>query len=108
VPAPARHGIVLSPEDIGVHVANGYIPSRREKDATRASLRIVNDSQEIDFYHQRPGQRWQTTQESAEISGMQHNVLGGFLDVRAAVYACGSGAATFRAFRYWPEAQVPA
>jgi beta-xylosidase len=68
----------------------------------------VNDSQEVDFYYQLPGQRWQTTQESAEISGMQHKVLGGFLDVRAAVYACGSRAATFRAFRHWAQVQAPA
>jgi hypothetical protein len=39
---------------------------------------------------------------------MQHNVLGGFLDLRPALYACGSGAATFRAFRYWPKVQIPA
>jgi beta-xylosidase len=100
-------GILLSPEGIGVRLANGYIPSRQEKGATRATLRVVNDRQEIDFYYQLAGQRWQKTQESAEISGMQHNVLGGFLDIRPAVYACGSGAATFRAFRYWPQTQVP-
>ncbi|MGA9671314.1 MAG: family 43 glycosylhydrolase [Terracidiphilus sp.] len=101
-------GIMLSPEGIGVRLANGYIPSRLEKGVTRATLRIVNDRQEIDFYYRLPGQRWQKTQESAEISGMQHNVLGGFLDVRPALYACGSGAATFRTFRYWPQVQVPA
>ena len=32
----------------------------------------------------------------------------GFLDVRPALYACGRGKATFRAFRYWPEAKAPA
>ncbi|MGA3046434.1 MAG: family 43 glycosylhydrolase [Terracidiphilus sp.] len=101
-------GIQLSSEGIGVRLANGYIPSRLEKGATRATLRIVNDRQEIDFYYKLPGRRWQRTQESAEISGMHHNVLGGFLDVRPALYACCSGAATFRAFRYWPQAQVPA
>jgi beta-xylosidase len=101
-------GILLSPEGIGVRLANGYIPNRQEKGTTRATLRVVNDRQEIDFYYQLPGQRWQKTQESAEISGMQHNVLGGFLDVRPALYACGAGAATFRAFRYWPQVQVPA
>jgi len=55
-----------------------------------------------------PGKGWQRAPESAEISGMQHNVLGGFLDVRPAVYACGSGKATLRSFRYFPEARVPA
>jgi beta-xylosidase len=91
-----------------VRLANGYIPSRQQKGTARATLRIVNDRQEIDFYYRLPGQSWRKSQESAEISGMHHNVLGGFLDVRPAVYACGSGKATFRGFRYWPEVKAPA
>jgi xylan 1,4-beta-xylosidase len=101
-------GILLAPEGIGVRIANGYIPSRYHPGTTRATLRIVNDRQELDFYYRLPGQSWQRTQESAEISGMHHNVLGGFLDVRPAVYACGAGQATFRNFRYWPEVKSPA
>jgi beta-xylosidase len=101
-------GILLSPEGIGVRLANNYIPSRQQPGATRATLRIVNDRQELDFYYRLPGQSWKRTEESAEISGMNHNVLGGFLDVRPAVYACGSGKATFRAFRYWPRVNAPA
>jgi beta-xylosidase len=101
-------GILLSPEGIGVRLANGYVPSHQHQGTTRATLRIVNDRQEIDFYYRLPGHPWQKTQESAEVSGMQHNVLGGFLDLRPALYACGSGTATFRAFRYWPRASTPA
>jgi beta-xylosidase len=100
-------GIMLGPEGIGVRLANSYIPSRIASGANRATLRIVNEDQEIDFYYRLPGGAWKRTQESAEISGMQHNVLGGFLDVRPAVYACGSGKATFRAFRYWAEVKAP-
>ena len=39
---------------------------------------------------------------------MHHNVLGGFLDLRPAVFAAGSGSASLRNFRYWPEAKAPA
>jgi xylan 1,4-beta-xylosidase len=101
-------GILLSEDGIGVRLANNYIPSRYEKGAARATFRIVNDRQEIDFYYRLPGQPWRKTQESAEISGMDHNVLGGFLDVRPAVYAVGQGKATFRAFRYWAGTKIPA
>jgi xylan 1,4-beta-xylosidase len=100
-------GIALSPEGVGVRLANDSAHTRQQKGATRATLRIVNDNQEVDFYFRIPGKPWQRTQESAEISGMQHNVLGGFLDVRPAVYACGSGKATLRTFRYWPGVNVP-
>jgi len=76
--------------------------------ATRATLRIVNDRQEVDFYYRLDGQPWKRFESTTEISGMQHNTLGGFLDVRPALYACGQGQATFRNFRYWPKVQTPA
>jgi len=100
-------GILLDEAGIGVRVANGYVASLYHKGATRATLRIVNDRQEIDFYYKLPGQSWKKTEESAEVSGMQHNVLGGFLDLRPALFATGQGQATFRNFRYWPETKVP-
>ena len=100
-------GIFLSSEGISARVATGSTHSHQEKGVTRATFRIVNDRQEIDFYYRVPGQPWRRTQESAEISGMDHNVLGGFLDVRPALCAYGSGKASFRAFRYWPEVKVP-
>jgi len=100
-------GILLGPEGLGVRLSNGYIPTRQQKGATRATLRVVNDNQEVDFYFRLPGKAWQRMPESAEIAGMHHNVLGGFLDVRPAIYASGSGKATFRSFRYWPDARVP-
>ena len=100
-------GILIDSDGIGARLGTGFIPSRYEKGATRVTLRIVNDRQEVDFYFRVPGKAWQRTQESAEISGMQHNVLGGFLDVRPALFACGSGKATLRNFRYWPEVKAP-
>jgi xylan 1,4-beta-xylosidase len=100
-------GILLDDDGIGVRIANGYVPSRKNKGATRATLRVVNDSQECDFYYLIPGQSWQKAEESSEIAGMHHNVLGGFLDTRPAVIATGRGQATFRSFRYWPQVKVP-
>ena len=101
-------GIFLGSEGVGVRTATGYVASHQQKGTTRATLRVVNDRQEVDFYFRIPGKPWQRTQESAEISGIHHNVLGGFLDVRPAVYACGSGQATLRNFRYWPKVNEPA
>ena len=100
-------GIRVAPEGISVRNTTGSTRDRSEKGATRATFRIVNDRQEIDFYYRLPGQEWKKTRSSSEISGMEHNVLGGFLDVRPALYACGQGQATFRDFRYWAEAKAP-
>jgi beta-xylosidase len=100
-------GLLLDDHGLGVRLANGYVPSRVHGGATRAKLRVVNDRQEVDFYYQLQGEPWRRMEESAEISGMHHNVLGGFLDVRPALFAAGAGQATFRGFRFWPEVKVP-
>jgi xylan 1,4-beta-xylosidase len=92
-------GIRISPQGIGIRLAGGYGPETGIK-TNRATLRLVNDRQEVDFYYRLPGQDWKRTQESAEVSGMNHNVLGGFLSLRPALYACGSGKAVFRSFRH--------
>jgi beta-xylosidase len=101
-------GVILDAQGVAVRMANGYRERRELKGVTRATLRIVNDRQELDFYYQIPGEGWRKAAASAEISGMQHNVLGNFLDVRPALYACGRGKAAFRHFRYWPEVKAPA
>lgn len=100
-------GIVLTPEGIRVKVADGGPWGNAEKGARRAKLRVVNNREEVDFYYQLPGQEWKKAQASTEISCMNHNILGGFLDVRPAIYACREGYATYRQFRYWPEAKAP-
>lgn len=100
-------GLSLGPKGIEARLATGSTHSYQEEGTSRATLRIVNDRQELDFYFRIPGKPWRRTQESAEISGMNHNVLGGFLDVRPTLYACGSGKTMLRNFRYWPEVKVP-
>jgi xylan 1,4-beta-xylosidase len=100
-------GITLSPDGIKVRVANGLTMGKSDKAISRATLRIVNDDQELDFYFRLPGQPWQRAEESAEISGMHHNVLGGFLDVRPALGAWGASNAFFRNFRYWEKVNLP-
>ena len=92
-------GIRIGAEGIGVRLASGYNPETGVK-TRRAALRIVNDGQEVDFYYRLPGEDWKRTRESAEVASINHNVLGGFLSLRPALYACGSGHAVFRSFRY--------
>lgn len=99
-------GITLGPRGISARAANGLVFDAIQKGAKQATLRIVNDRQELDFYYRLPNGNWRRTQESAEISGMHHNVLGGFLDVRPALTSWGTGSATFRSFRYWPDMKL--
>lgn len=92
-------GIHIRPEGIGVRLASGYNPDTGVK-TNRATVRLVNRRQEVDFYYRLPGGNWKRTQESAEVASINHNVLGGFLSLRPALYACGSGQAIFRSFRH--------
>jgi len=100
-------GLILDAQGVAVRMANGYHERRELKGVTKATLRVVNDRQELDFYYQIPGEGWRKAAASAEVSGMHHNVLGGFLDLRPALYACGSGQAAFRNFKYWPVVNAP-
>ncbi len=72
--------------------------------ATRATLRIVNDDQEVDFLYRIENSNWTRLRDSLDVTCYNQNVFGGFLDLRPALYACGSGSATFRNWRYVPRA----
>lgn len=73
-------------------------PARRDM-----SLSIVNDHHEVDFYvragHQGP---WQRLRKGIEVGGYRHNTFGGFLSLRAALWAGGDGRVRFEKFRYQP------
>jgi len=62
-------------------------------------LRLVNDDNVGSFFHSVNGLTW-TLEFSAEVSGYHHNIAGGFLSVRPALYVSGSGAATFTNLQY--------
>jgi hypothetical protein len=64
-------------------------------------------AQEVDLYYRLPHQPWIKTECSAEVSGLCHNVLGGFLDLRPPSTPL-ARLGHFRAFRYRPTANPPA
>jgi len=92
-------GIRLGPKGVGARIASGYTYDAGVT-AARARLRIANDHQEVDFLYSLPGGQWTRARESTEVSGLRQNVLGGFLSLRPALYACGSGKAIFRSFAH--------
>ena len=68
--------------------------------ARQATLRLVNDHHDVDYWVRIAGEEWQQIPRGNEISGWNHNALGGFLGLRAALYVSGTGKGTFRNFRY--------
>ena len=97
---------VNAAEDMKPHSGTNVVSAKR------ASLRIINDDQEVDFYYkvEDPGTaegKWVHIRDTLDVTCYQQNALGGFLDLRPALYACGSGSATFRNWSYVPKALTP-
>jgi xylan 1,4-beta-xylosidase len=63
-------------------------------------LRLTNDSHEVVLFFSRDGQNWVKTNQAIETSGYHHNVFGGFISLRAGLYAAGTGKVSFRDFVY--------
>lgn len=78
--------------------ARPYIPI--EEDMREAELRIINDQDEVEFAYRTKGSEWKKIQYALEISGYNHNALGGYYGIRPGLYCYGEGEAVFSEFRY--------
>jgi xylan 1,4-beta-xylosidase len=65
-------------------------------------LKIRNMQHEVIFFCSEDGDSWHMFQHGVDVSGYHHNVFGGFLSLRAGLYASGKGWVTFRDFKYTP------
>ena len=65
-------------------------------------LKIRNDENEVSFYKSADGKTWDKVERSIDVSGFNHNVFGGFMSLRAGLYAFGNGKAVFDNFIYTP------
>lgn len=66
---------------------------------SRIRIKVVNDEDVASFYWSMDGRDW-TRARSFDVSGLNHNMGGGFLSLRPALFAAGAGTATFRELRY--------
>jgi xylan 1,4-beta-xylosidase len=67
---------------------------------TRFFLRLRNDRHIVTVWHSSDRRQWAKHWMQFEVSGYHHNVAGGFLSLRPAVYAAGSGEIRYRHFHY--------
>jgi xylan 1,4-beta-xylosidase len=64
-------------------------------------LRLTNDHHVVTWHHSHDdGRTWTRLDTRMEVSGLHHNVFGGFLSLRIALYSAGPGAVAFSDFRY--------
>jgi xylan 1,4-beta-xylosidase len=75
--------------------------ARQKFEGRQLRLRVDNNQQVVTWYYSLDdGKAWTRFDTRMEVSGLNHNVFGGFLSLRIAVYAAGRGRVQLRDFRY--------
>ena len=74
--------------------------AREKAPARRYRLKLRNVAHDVTFYYALDNGPWVKQGWEREVSGYHHNVFGGFLALRLALYAAGSGEVRFRNFQY--------
>jgi xylan 1,4-beta-xylosidase len=75
--------------------------ARRPQAIASARVRLTNVDNVITFHYSFDGGKtWTLHGTRMEVSGIHHNVFGGFLSLKLGVYAAGAGTVRLRDFRY--------
>jgi xylan 1,4-beta-xylosidase len=70
-------------------------------------IRLTNDNHIVTYrYSHDGGKTWVLHGHRMEVSGMHHNVFGGFLSLKLGIYSAGSGSVRVRDFKYRAIASV--
>ncbi len=73
---------------------------REKSGLQRLHLKLISREQVVTWQHSPDGKTWTQHPWQMEVSGLHHNVFGGFLSLRVALFSAGSGEIRFRNFRY--------
>jgi len=74
---------------------------RAAHEARRMRFKVSNADNVVTWFHSHDdGATWTRNEMRMEVSGLHHNVFGGFLSLRVGVYVAGAGEAILRDFRY--------
>ena len=95
-------GLGFTPETLKVFEYSQELSwARRPHQARSLRLRLRNDENVITYHYSHDdGLTWTRHDTRMEVSGMHHNVFGGFLSLRIGLYAAGKGTVRLRDFRY--------
>ena len=74
---------------------------RAAHEARRMRFKVSNADNIVTWFHSHDdGATWTRNEMRMDVSGLHHNVFGGFLSLRIGVYVAGAGEAILRDFRY--------
>lgn len=95
-------GLGFAPDGLRVfQYAEEQAWARQALAARRLRLRLVNDHHVVTYHYSRDeGRTWTRLDTRMEVSGIHHNVFGGFLSLRIGLYSAGEGSVEFSDFSY--------
>jgi xylan 1,4-beta-xylosidase len=96
----ASSGILADSANILANLRGWQYEAERNALNRHVFLRLKNINNTVDMYYSLDGKKWIKTESSIEISGLNHNALGGFLSVRIGLASIGEGTVSFKNFKY--------
>lgn len=96
----ASSGILADSKSILTNIKGWQFETEKDVINRHVFLRIKNTDNVINMYYSLDGENWTKTENSLEVSGFHHNVLGGFLSLRIGLCAIGEGQVKFKNFVY--------
>ena len=96
----ASSGVLADSKNILTNIKGWQFVTEKEVIDRHVFLRIKNIDNVVSMYYSIDGNDWIRTENSLEVSGFHHNVLGGFMSLRIGLCAIGDGKVTFKNFVY--------
>ncbi|MFH1194100.1 MAG: family 43 glycosylhydrolase [bacterium] len=95
-------GILADSENIIANLRGWQFPTEKNVIMNHVFLKLKNINNTIDMFYSTDDVKWNKIENSLEVSGMNHNVLSGFLSLRIGLCAIGNGKVKFKNFIYKP------
>ncbi len=96
----AYSGILADNKNILTNIKGWQFETEKNVINKHVFLRIKNVNNIIDMYYSVDSENWIKIENSLEVSGFHHNVIGGFMSMRIGLCSIGEGKVTFRNFKY--------
>lgn len=93
-------GLGFNPNNFITHQYGIERGRPRNPHGKRMFMRLKNRENIISSFTSKDGKTWQRFDRGMEVSGYNHNVRGGFMMLKPAIYSCGNGKVTFKSFKY--------
>lgn len=93
-------GIGMNSKNFFIYRKNNESKRGTHKMGRTFHLKLKNNRHVVNTYFSKDGKQWQKVRRGLEVSGYHHNVFGGFLSLRAGIFAAGEGQVEFKNFEY--------